>query len=67
MEFYLMILNLLMYHLHLKSKIVYKENDRPVGLLPHMPTVLERISYKQTDTFMTTNCFAYLCYFRKKP
>ena len=65
MEFSLIILNWLMYHLYLKREIVLKKNYGPVSILPHMSKVFERIFYKQIDTFMTTKFSPYLCGFRK--
>ena len=59
MEFFLKLVDV--------SSIFKKENNRPVGILPHMSKVFERILYKQIDTFMTTKCSPYLCCFRKKP
>ena len=61
MEFSLVILNWLMYHLYLKNKIIFfKKNYRPVSISPHMSKVFERILYKQIDTFMTTKFSLYL-------
>ena len=41
-----------------------KENYWPVRILPHMSKVIERIVYKQIDTFITAKFFPCLCGFR---
>ena len=42
-----------------------KKNYRSVSILPHLSKVLERILYKQIDSFMKNKLLPYLCGFRK--
>ena len=48
-----------------KEDSLNKENYRPVSILPHLSKVLERILYKQIDSFMKNKFSPYLCGFRK--
>ena len=48
-----------------KEDSLNKENYRPVSILPHLSKVLERILYKQIDSFMKNKFSLYLCGFRK--
>ena len=42
-----------------------KENYRTVSILPHLSKVIERILYKQIDSFMKNKFSSYQCGFRK--
>ena len=42
-----------------------KGNYRPVSILSHMSKVIERIFYKQIDSFITSKFSLFLCGFRK--
>ena len=43
-----------------------KENNRPVGILPHLSKVFERVLYKQIDSFMKKKVFVLPMRFQKK-
>ena len=49
-----------------KEDSLNKENYRLVSILPHLSKVIERIIYKQIDSFMKNKFSPYLCGFRKK-
>ena len=51
--------------LHKKLDPLNKENYRPVGLLPHLSKVFERIIYKQTNSYMEDKLAKCLTCFRK--
>ena len=51
--------------LHKKLDPLNKENYRPVGLLPHLSKVFERIIYKQINSYMEDKLAKCLTGFRK--
>ena len=51
--------------LHKKLETIYKENYRPVSLLPVVSKIFERLMLKQMKPFIETFLFKWLCGYRK--